>query len=86
MDRIPIPLSPRELRAEADKHDRLVHRHARNRIVGSLPEDSEPWELTTDTKRLTVDDRHTLVSLFRRQAEMYQELADQIEEEARERG
>ena len=80
MDRTPRPLSPRELRAEAHKYDRLVHRHARNMIVGALPEDSEPWELTTDATRLAVDDRITLVRLFRRQSEIYEELADQIDE------
>lgn len=58
-----------------------MHRHARKRIVGAIEEDYEPWELTTNTYRLTVDDRHMLVRLFRRQAEMHQELADEIEEE-----
>jgi hypothetical protein len=76
------PLSPQQLRAEAEKYDRLVHRHARWRAIGPAPEDSEPWPLTTrSAQQLTVDDKITLVELFKTQAHMYWELAEEIDNE-----
>lgn len=53
-------LSPEQLRAEAEKLDRLVQRHARHGVVGPAREDHVPLPLTTrDTRTLTERDRHT---------------------------
>jgi hypothetical protein len=40
------PLSTEQLRAEAEKLDRLVQRHARHRVIGAAPEDHVPLALT----------------------------------------
>jgi hypothetical protein len=74
-------LSREQLRAEAEKLDKLVQRHARNRVIGALAEDHVPLPLTTDTQRLTEEDRHTLAELFRKQSAIYQKLADDLDPE-----
>jgi hypothetical protein len=75
-------LSPEQLRAEAEKHDRLVQRHARHRVIGPAPEDHVPLPLTTTgTRTLTERDRHILGELFRKQSEMYRELAESFTQE-----
>jgi hypothetical protein len=75
-------LSPEQLRAEAEKLDRLVQRHARHRVIGAAPEDHVPLALTTtDTRKLTERDRHTLAALLRKQSEIYQELAELLDQE-----
>lgn len=59
-----------------------MHRPARRRVIGRAPEDSEPWPLTTrSAQQLTVDDKITLVELFKTQAHMYLELAEEIDNE-----
>jgi hypothetical protein len=74
-------LSREQLRAEAEKLDKLVQRHARHRVIGALAEDHVPLPLTTDTQRLTEEDRHTLAELFRKQSAIYQKLADDLDPE-----
>ena len=72
-------LSVEQLRSEAENFDRLVHRHARHRVIGAAAEDHVPLPLTT--QRLTRKDRRTLAELFRKQSEMYRELADSLDHE-----
>jgi hypothetical protein len=75
-------LSREQLRAEAEKVDRLVQRHARHRVLGAAPEDHMPLPLTTaDTRKLAERDRHALAELFRKQSEIYQELAESLNQE-----
>jgi hypothetical protein len=72
-------LSPEQLRAEAEKVDKLVQRHARHRVIGAAQEDHVPLPLTTtDSRKLTEKDRDTLAELFRKQSEIYQELAESL--------
>jgi hypothetical protein len=74
-------LSPEQLRAEAEKFDKLVQRHARHRVIGAAAEDHVPLPLTIDTRKLTAKDRHTLAELFRKQSESYQEIAESLNQE-----
>jgi hypothetical protein len=74
-------LSPEQLRAEAEKVDRLVQRHARHRVIGAEAEDQVPLLLTIDTQKLTEKDRHILAELFRKQSESYQEVAELLNQE-----
>jgi hypothetical protein len=74
-------LSPEQLRAEAEKLDKLVQRHGRHRVIGAAAEDHVPLPLTFDLQKLTEKDRHTLAELFRKQSESYQEVAELLSQE-----
>ena len=76
-----MSLSPEQLRAEAEKVDRLVQRHARHRVIGAAAMDHVPLPLTFNTRKLTEKDRHTLAELFRKQSESYAEVADLLDPE-----
>jgi hypothetical protein len=71
-------LSPEQVRAEAEKFDKLVQRHARHRVIGAAPEDHVALPLTIDTEKLSQKDRHTLAELFRNQSEVYREIAESL--------
>ena len=74
-----MSLSPEQLRAEAEKVDKLVRRHARRRVIGAAAEDHVPLPLTFSSRKLTEKDRHTLAELFRKQSEAYQEVAELLD-------
>lgn len=71
-----MSLNPEQLRAEAEKVDRLVQRHARHRVIGAEAGDYVPLPLTVNTQKLAEKDRQTLAELFRKQAEFYQDVAE----------
>jgi hypothetical protein len=71
-------LSPEQVRAEAEKFDKLVQRHARHRVIGAAPEDHVALPPTIDTEKLSQKDRHTLAELFRNQSEIYREIAESL--------
>jgi hypothetical protein len=76
-----MSLSPEQLRAEAEKVDKLVQRHARHRVIGAEAGDHVPLPLTFNAQKLTEKDRHTLAELFRKQSESCQEVADLLNHE-----
>jgi hypothetical protein len=73
-----MSLSPEHLRAEAEKVDELVQRHARHRVIGAVAEDHVPLPLTFNRQKLTRTERLTLAELFRKQSECYRQVAEML--------
>jgi hypothetical protein len=71
-------LSPEQVRAEAERFDKLVQRHARHRVIGAAPEDHVALPLTMDKGKLSEKDRRSLAELFRKQSEIYREIAESL--------